>query len=120
MFCDECRDFSDVFSETTEVIYRQVEHQIRFHSLPRAPASARRADWRRRRNPPFLVCASIAFTTIIRHRSQDSAGGVCIGAANGGLRLPPSLCELRRTSRLNPPYALASPLPLAGEVVSHR
>src|SRR5216684_3959630 len=35
MFCDECRDFSDVFSETTEVIHRQVEHQIRFHSLPR-------------------------------------------------------------------------------------
>src|SRR4030081_759461 len=39
MFCDECRDFSDVFSEATEVIHRQVEHQIRFHSLPREPSS---------------------------------------------------------------------------------
>src|SRR2546430_12021697 len=39
MFCDECRNFSNVFSETAEVIHRQVEHQIRFHSLPRKPAS---------------------------------------------------------------------------------
>jgi len=29
-------------------------------------------------------------------------------AEDGGLRLPPSLCKLRRTSRLNPPYGFCS------------
>jgi hypothetical protein len=37
MLCDEGRNFSDVFFETSEVIHRQVEHQIRFHSSPREP-----------------------------------------------------------------------------------
>jgi hypothetical protein len=42
MFCDERRDFSDVFSETPEVIHRQVEHQIGFHALPREPHQTNR------------------------------------------------------------------------------
>jgi hypothetical protein len=47
MFRDECGDFSDVFSETSKVIHRQVEHQIRFHSLPREPSSDQsRSGWR--------------------------------------------------------------------------
>src|SRR6266849_5414355 len=73
MFCDECGDFSDVFSEPTEIIHRQVEHQIRFHSGPREPASDQFAvrmegveialrDWscaRYRRTPRIavLVCS---------------------------------------------------------------
>src|SRR5947199_7572589 len=39
MLCDECRDFSDIFSETAEISHRQVEHQIRLHSSPREPSS---------------------------------------------------------------------------------
>src|SRR6202048_4232237 len=115
MFCDECRDFSDVFSKTPEVIHRQVEHQIRFHSLPREPSSDQFAAayaagrWARRKERICRPASGIRSLGSFQGNMLTSALGASIAASMATLygcagmssgRISTGVWQLRTKSRV--------------------